>query len=360
MGTMSLADAFSSFKEKKIFVTGHTGFKGAWLTFLLTEIGADVTGYALEPEGTRSHFDMLNLRFKINHITGDVRDAESLNQAVQSCQPEYVFHLAAQPLVKKSYDKPVETFSTNVMGSVNLLDAVRNCDSVKSLVYITSDKCYENVEWIWGYRENDRMGGHDPYSASKGAAEIVFSAYVRSYFNARHSLGAATTRAGNVIGGGDWALDRIIPDCIRAIESNIPIQIRNPQATRPWQHVLEPLSGYLLLAAKLRDEPQKYSGAWNFGPSSSEVRTVKEVASTIIKHLGKGSIEITGSADQHHEAMLLQLNCDKAHQVLHWAPRWHVEETLVATAEWYKCMLDGGNIEAMTRKQLHNYFNELT
>lgn len=356
---MTLKNAFEAFKGKKIFITGHTGFKGTWLTFLLTEIGADVMGYALDPEPGPSHFNMLRLSTKIKHVVADIRDEKLLNEAMLSFQPEYVFHLAAQPLVKKSYNDPVLTFDTNIMGSVNLLDAVRKCESVKSLVYITSDKCYENLEWIWGYRESDRLGGHDPYSASKGAAEIVFSAYARSYFSSRPDFGAATTRAGNVIGGGDWALDRIIPDCIRAIENDLPIQIRNPLATRPWQHVLEPLSGYLLLAYKLREDPKKYSGAWNFGPSSSEVRTVKEVASTIIDHLGKGSIEITGSPDQHHEAMLLQLNCDKAHQILNWAPRWHVEETFAATAEWYKIILNGGEAETITRKQLHNYFNEL-
>jgi len=359
MDKMNMTDAFKSFKGKKIFVTGHTGFKGTWLTFLLTEVGANVTGYALDPEPGPSHFEMLGLKNKIKHIVADIRDSETLNNAMLAFQPEYVIHLAAQPLVKKSYAEPVETFSTNVMGSVNLLDAVRKCESVRSLVYITSDKCYENIEWIWGYRENDRVGGHDPYSASKGAAEIVFSAYARSFFASRPTLGAATTRAGNVIGGGDWAVDRIIPDCIKAIEKDEPIQIRNPLATRPWQHVLEPISGYLLLAAELYNSPEKYSGAWNFGPSSKEVRTVHEVANTIVKHFGKGKVVITGSKDQHHEAMLLQLNCDKAHQILGWHPRWHVEETLNATAEWYKSIIEGADAEIITRKQLHQYFNEL-
>ena len=359
MGKITMTEAFASFKGKKIFVTGHTGFKGTWLTFLLTELGADVMGYALEPNEGPSHFNMLKLREKIKHLVGDVRDADALSNAIQSFKPEYVLHLAAQPLVKKSYIDPVSTFSTNIMGSVNLLDAVRTCDSVRSLVYITSDKCYENLEWIWGYRENDRVGGHDPYSASKGAAEVVFSAYSRSYFASRPTLGAATTRAGNVIGGGDWAEDRIIPDCIRSIENGTAIPIRNPLATRPWQHVLEPLSGYLLLAAQLRENPAKYSGAWNFGPSSTEVRTVHEVANNIVAYMGRGEVVITGSADQHHEAMLLQLNCDKAHQELDWFPRWHVEETLAATAEWYKVVLEGGDVEQVTRKQLQKYFNEL-
>lgn len=357
---MTMSVAFSSFKGKKVFITGHTGFKGTWLTFLLTELGADVMGFALEPYDGPSHFNMLKLHEKIIHVVGDVRDYNALNNAIQSFQPEYILHLAAQPLVKKSYNDPVYTFSTNIMGSVNLLDAVRNCASVRSLVYITSDKCYENLEWIWGYRENDRVGGHDPYSASKGAAEVVFSAYSRSYFASRPTLGAATTRAGNVIGGGDWAEDRIIPDCIRSIENGIAIPIRNPLATRPWQHVLEPLSGYLLLAAQLREDPAKYSGAWNFGPSSTEVRTVHEVANNIVAYMGRGKVILSGSVDQHHEAMLLQLNCDKAHQELNWYPRWHVEETIAATAEWYKFVLEGGDVEQITRKQLHEYFNELT
>lgn len=357
MDKMILKDALDSFKGKKVFITGHTGFKGTWLTFILNEVGADVMGYALEPLEGPSHFNMLNLGSKIHHVVGDVRDSAKLDNAMHKFQPEFVFHLAAQPLVKKSYHDPVHTFDTNIMGSVNLLDSVRRCSTVRSLVYITSDKCYENLEWIWGYRETDRLGGHDPYSASKGAAEIIFSAYLRSFFESNKLIGAASTRAGNVIGGGDWAVDRIIPDCIRSIQNNIPIEIRNPLATRPWQHVLEPLSGYILLATKLRNDPKTFSGAWNFGPSSSEVRTVKEVASTIIQHFGKGKIEITGSGDQHHEAMLLQLNCDKSHQILNWEPRWHVEETLKYTSEWYRKVLDGESAEEITKSQIYKYFN---
>jgi CDP-glucose 4,6-dehydratase len=357
MDKIILRNALNSFKGKKVFITGHTGFKGSWLSFILNEVGAEVMGYALDPIEGPSHFNMLNLSSKINHVVGDVRDAAKLDNAMHKFQPEYVFHLAAQALVKKSYDDPVNTFDTNIMGSVNLLDSVRRCSSVLSLVYITSDKCYENLEWIWGYRETDRLGGHDPYSASKGAAEIIFSAYLRSFFESGNLIGAASTRAGNVIGGGDWAVDRIIPDCIRSIEKNVPIKIRNPLATRPWQHVLEPLSGYILLSAKLRDDPKKFSGSWNFGPSSSEVRTVNEVASKIIHHLGKGKIEITGASDQHHEAMLLQLNCDKSHQILKWEPRWHVEETLKYTAEWYKKVLDGESAEDITKLQVDKYFN---
>lgn len=344
---------------KRVFVTGHTGFKGAWLTYLLNQLGADVTGFALPPEQGASHFEMLDLRSKISHIEGDIRDSAALHAALNEAQPEFVFHLAAQALVKRSYADPAGTFNTNVMGSVNLLDSVRQCESVRSLVYITSDKCYENVEWFWGYRENDTLGGHDPYSASKAAAEIVFSAYVRSFFASRSALGAATARAGNVIGGGDWAADRIVPDCIRAIEQGESILLRNPNATRPWQHVLEPLSGYLLLGAKLFDHPKQYAGSWNFGPATTEVRTVHDVAKSIVHHLGRGRIEVSNSQPTHHEARLLQLNCDKAHQLLGWRPRWNVDKTLAATAQWYKVILDGGNVEALTKSQLKDYFDEL-
>jgi len=349
-----------SFQGKRVFVTGHTGFKGTWLTFLLKELGAEVLGYALTPEpSSPSHFNLLGMQDKIHHVVGDVRDSSNLNATMQSFQPDIVFHLAAQALVKKSYEDPTITFDTNVMGSVNLLDAVRQCPTVRSLVYITSDKCYENVEWVWGYRENDLLGGHDPYSASKAAAEILFSAYSRSFFTSRPDLGAATARAGNVIGGGDWAADRIVPDCIRAIENKLPIQLRNPNATRPWQHVLEPLSGYIMLAAKLYEEPKRYGGSWNFGPSTSEVRTVHDVAKSIVQTLGRGSIEVTGSRNHHHEARLLQLNCDKAHQDLGWYSRWGVEKTFLTTAEWYKAVLAGGDVESITRAQLQEFFPEL-
>jgi CDP-glucose 4,6-dehydratase len=360
MDKITSKQLLSTFKGKKVFVTGHTGFKGTWLTFLLNELGAEVMGFALAPDPKISHFNLLKLDSKIHHVVGDVRDKTALVAALTTFKPDFVFHLAAQALVKQSYADPADTFDTNVMGSVNILEAVKQCDSVRSFVYITSDKCYENVEWIWGYRENDRLGGHDPYSASKAAAEIVFSAYYRSYFFAKANLGAATTRAGNVIGGGDWAADRIIPDCIRAIESDKSIVLRNPKATRPWQHVLEPISGYLLLGARLFHEPKKYAGAWNFGPPSSEVRTVHDVAKVIVQQLGKGKIEVSTANNHVHEAQLLQLNCDKAHQLLGWYPRWNVDETLAATAQWYKAFLSGANVEDMTRSQLYNYFNELT
>ena len=356
---LDMSDVFKEFSGRRVFITGHTGFKGSWLALILHEAGAEVMGYALKPATTPNHFDLLNLDKKIKHIEGDICDSLLLAQTMNELKPEFVFHLAAQALVRPSYANPADTFSTNVLGSVNLLDAVRGCDSVRSLIYITSDKCYENVEWVWGYRENDRLGGRDPYSASKAAAELVFSSYVSSFFSKRPTLGLATARAGNVIGGGDWAQDRIVPDCIRAIQADKPILLRNPRATRPWQHVLEPLAGYLLLGANLYHEPSRWGGSWNFGPSTQEVRTVHEVSKILIQHLGRGSVEIVESENQPHEANLLQLNCDKAHQLLNWHPRWDSGQTLEATADWYRTLLDGGSAEEVTRKQIYEFFPEL-
>tara|TARA_B110000967_G_C18895245_1_gene570162 strand:- start:3522 stop:4604 length:1083 start_codon:yes stop_codon:yes gene_type:complete len=359
MGLRDMNEILYLYKGKKVFITGHTGFKGSWLAYLLKELGADVRGYSLKMHTKPNHFDLLRLKDKIDHVVGDVTDFQSLEKALIDYQPDFVFHLAAQAIVKDSYDNPIKTFNTNIMGSVNLLEAVRKCDSVKSLVYITSDKCYENSEWIWGYRENDKLGGRDPYSASKGASELVFSAYFRSFFALREGFGAASARAGNVIGGGDWALDRIIPDCIRAIEVNSPIKLRNPKATRPWQHVLEPINGYLMLGSLLYSEPKIYSSSWNFGPSTSEVLTVNEVANDIIKFIGRGSVELEVDKKHQHEANLLQLNCDKAKQILGWSPRWDSKKTISVTAEWYKVYLDGGDVESFTKKQIYDFYEEL-
>lgn len=356
---MVAGEFLTAFAGRRVMLTGHTGFKGSWLAFLLREIGAEVLGYALPAERPVSHFAALGFAKSMRHVEADVRDSAKLAETMLAFQPEFVFHLAAQALVRPSYADPKATFETNVMGSVNLLEAIRQCESVRSLVYITSDKCYENLEWVWGYRENDRLGGHDPYSASKAAAEIAFSAYARSFFAHRPELGAATARAGNVIGGGDWAVDRIVPDCIRAIGSGKPVVLRNPKATRPWQHVLEPLAGYLLLAVRLREQPQTYAGSWNFGPPSSEVRTVLEVAERIVGRFGRGSVVIEPGLAKQHEANLLQLNCDKAHQLLGWRPRWNVEQTLAATADWYKATMDGAAASVVTQQQLRDFFPEL-
>ncbi len=360
MGQMVATGFLTAFVGRRVMITGHTGFKGSWLAFLLRAIGADVLGYALPPTEPDSHFSLLKLDQSIHHVEGDIRNFGKLNATLSEFQPEFVFHLAAQAIVRQSYLDPKTTFDTNVIGSVNVLEAVRNCESVRSLVYVTSDKCYENVEWVWGYRENDRLGGHDPYSASKAAAEIVFTAYSRSFFIHRPELGAATARAGNVIGGGDWAADRIVPDCIRSISSGQPIRLRNPDATRPWQHVLEPLSGYLLLAVKLRESPPTFTGSWNFGPYSREVQTVLEVAKRITHGFGRGEIEIETNENKKHEAQMLRLNCDKAHQKLGWKPRWDFDQTIAATVSWYKEILDGVDAVTVTRRQLLDYFPELT
>ncbi len=327
-------------KGKSVLVTGHTGFKGSWLALWLHELGAHVTGFALPPNTEPNHFDLIELTNLIHHIEGDIRDLQAVTQAFDRAKPEIVFHLAAQPLVRDSYDDPKTTFDTNIGGTVNVLEAIRHCPSVKAAVIVTSDKCYENREWVWGYRENDPMGGHDPYSASKGATEIVCTAYFRSYFNKNgHGphLGFATARAGNVIGGGDWAKDRIIPDCIRALSKGEPIRIRNPHATRPWQHVLDPLSGYLLLAQRLAENPERFSGSWNFGPVEGGQISVIELAEKFIKAWGGGTIETPPSENKApHEAHLLKLCIDKAMHELHWKPTLDSESAIDWTVEWYK------------------------
>jgi CDP-glucose 4,6-dehydratase len=357
LGTL-VADAYLEiFRGKRVLVTGHTGFKGSWLTLLLNGLRAEVMGYALAQEYAGGHFERLGLEKQIRHVTGDVRDLDRMRQEVEAFQPEIVFHLAAQALVRPSYVDPKTTFDVNVGGGVNLLEVVRTCESVRALVFITSDKCYENLEWIWGYRETDAMGGHDPYSASKGAAELVFSSYLRSFFANRPDFGAATARAGNVIGGGDWAPDRIVPDCIRALLVGKPISIRSPRATRPWQHVLEPLSGYLKLGARLLESGHLFDGAWNFGPHVGDVRTVLDVANAIASQFENGSVVVDEPRDKPHEAHLLQLNSDKARQLLKWDTRWNFEQTLAATGGWYReVLVQGKSAEVVSRAQISAYY----
>ena len=350
------------YKNKTVLVTGHTGFKGSWLAIWLKELGAEVVGYALDPPSDPNNFQATNLQEKTTHIHGDVRDLDHLLEVFSKYQPEFVFHLAAQPLVRLSYEEPKLTFDTNVGGTVNILEAVRLTPSVKVLVNITSDKCYENKEWVWGYRENDPMGGHDPYSASKGCAELVFSAYLKSFFSQsaaqNRDIGAASARAGNVIGGGDWGADRLVPDCIRALSRHQPIGIRNPHAVRPWQHVLEPLGGYLRLGALLSQDPRKYSGAWNFGPEDSSHLTVAEMADRLIKYWGDGSWNDLSDPQALHEAKLLELNCDKAHAGLNWRSVLTIDECLQMTAEWYKRFYmenQNTDIYALCVEQLRSY-----
>jgi CDP-glucose 4,6-dehydratase len=328
------------YKNKKVLITGHTGFKGSWLTLWLLKMGAEVIGYALDPYTEKDNFVLSKLSEKIIDIRGDIRNYDKLKNTFEKYKPDIVFHMAAQPLVRLSYKMPRETFETNIMGTVNVLEAFRNTEESKVLINITSDKCYENKEWIWGYRENDPMGGYDPYSASKGASEIVSNAYLKSFFNPEkfdnHKKVIATVRAGNVIGGGDWAKDRIIPDCIRALEKDIPIEIRSPDAIRPWQHVLEPLSGYLLLGAKLLENPEKYSGPWNFGPHLNSIITVKGIVEKVIENYGKGSWKDLSNNSHLHEAKLLNLDISKAKFYLNWEPTLNINETINLTIDWYK------------------------
>lgn len=310
------------YKNKRVLVTGHTGFKGSWLAIWLRELGAEVLGYALDPPTDTNNFQATRLAEKIININGDIRDFGKLLAVFNQFRPEFVFHLAAQPIVRFSYDEPKLTFDINVGGTVNVFEAVRKSRSVRALINITSDKCYENREWVWGYRENDPMGGYDPYSASKGCAELVFNAYLRSFFareiRANTILGAASARAGNVVGGGDWGKDRLVPDCIRALTKGEKIGIRNPSAVRPWQHVLEPLGAYLLLGAALWHDPQKYSGCWNFGPDHHSFLSTAALADRIIQYWGGGSWEDASDPNALHEANLLKLNCDKARAELQW------------------------------------------
>ena len=338
-----MIDIFNNFyKGKRVLVTGHTGFKGSWLSIWLHELGAEVVGVALDPFTERDNYVLSGIGNKIKaDIRADIRDGEKMKEIFAEYQPEIVFHLAAQPLVRLSYYIPVETYETNVMGTINIMEAIRATDSVKVGVMITTDKCYENKEQIWGYRENEPMGGYDPYSSSKGAAEIAISSWRRSFFNPadygkKHHVSLASVRAGNVIGGGDWALDRIIPDCIKAIEADEPIAIRNKKAVRPWQHVLEPLSGYMLLASKMWDEPTKYCEGWNFGPRAESISTVWEVASKLIANYGKGELKDMSDPNAVHEANLLMLDISKAKFKLGWEPRMNIDQCAGLVADWYK------------------------
>jgi len=328
------------FADRRILVTGHTGFKGSWLALWLHHLGASVSACALAPHTDPSHYALLRLDEMIASQFLDIREFDSLHALFDRLQPEIVFHLAAQSLVRRSYGEPRMTFDTNIGGTVNVLEAVRGTPSVKACVIVTSDKCYENREWVWGYRENDPVGGRDPYSASKGAAEIVTRSYERSFFSVEQSdrvVGCATVRGGNVIGGGDWAGDRIIPDCVRSLSLGMPIALRNPSATRPWQHVLDPLSGYLLLAGRLLEAPQDYAGAWNFGPITPGSVTVEDIARRFVDAWGEGDISLPGGGpNELHEAHLLHLNIDRALRELLWQPRLDVHTAIDWTVTWYQ------------------------
>ncbi len=352
---MVIQDTQSFFSGKRVLVTGDTGFKGSWLSYWLCLLGAEVMGYALPPEKENDLFNLLGLKLLIHHVTGDIRNLEDLQPIFKEFQPEFVFHLAAQALVRLSYDQPKLTFETNVGGSVNVLEAIRASESVRAVIFVTSDKCYRNKEWIWGYRENDELGGHDPYSASKAAAEMAFAAYQNSFFLRREELGFASVRAGNILGGGDWGTDRLVPDIIKALLAGEPIVLRNPRATRPWQHVLDPLAGYLLLATNLYHYPKIFSGSWNFGPSGEAIHTVLDLAEKIISYWGAGKITMEKQQDAPYEAGMLHLNCDKARRLLGWRPKWAFDKTVKETVLWYRDVMSGESATSLTERQIKAY-----
>lgn len=346
--------------DKRVFITGHTGFKGAWLSLWLTSLGAKVTGYSIDtPTNPSLHVSALNNK-RLGEINGDVRDLDFLKSSLLKAQPDIVLHLAAQSLVRKSYHSPIDTFDVNVMGTIKVLEAIRSVQSVKAVVVVTSDKCYENREWFWGYRECEAMGGHDPYSASKGCAELVTESYIRSFFKSNdegereHTCAIATARAGNVIGGGDWAEDRLVPDILRDLSKDRPIEVRSPNSIRPWQHVLEPLSGYISLAQHLYEQGALFNGGWNFGPSDEGAKTVSWVADEMVSQWGSGSWFISG--DQHpHEAKYLKLDSSKARAKLNWLPVWGPEKALEATIRWHKSWLNKQDMAAETLKDIELY-----
>ncbi|MGI5084536.1 CDP-glucose 4,6-dehydratase [Treponema putidum] len=346
------------YKNKRIFITGHTGFKGTWLTRILLNAEADITGYALKPPTTPSLFELTDTKKHIHSIEADITDAEKLIKAVKESKPDIIFHLAAQPLVRLSYKEPAATYNTNVMGTVNILEAVRQCSSVKSFVNVTTDKVYENKEWCWGYRENETLCGFDPYSNSKSCSELVTYSYKNSFFVKSDAPAISTARSGNVIGGGDYAEDRIIPDCICAVQNNKPIVLRNPNSTRPYQHVLECLYGYLLLA-KVQYEDKKLEGAYNFGPDSESCVTTGGLTELFCKAWGNGAQwKSIAQTDAPHEANFLKLDNTKAKTVLHWNPQWDIRTAVEKVAEWEKAVIEGVSHREITDRQIKEYFKD--
>ncbi|HEV7814055.1 MAG TPA: CDP-glucose 4,6-dehydratase [Janthinobacterium sp.] len=357
MEALAMNPAFWS--GKRVFLTGHTGFKGSWLSLWLQQLGAKVTGYALAPPSKPSLFDSAAVARGMQSITGDVRDGAALALAMREAAPDIVIHMAAQALVRHSYTHPVETYSVNVMGLVHLFEAVRNTPGVRAVVNVTSDKCYENREWAWGYRENEAMGGYDPYSNSKGCAELVTAGYRNSFFNpdkyAGHGVALGSGRAGNVIGGGDWAADRLIPDMLRAIGAGVPVKIRSPHAIRPWQHVLEPLSGYLALAESLYLQGPAFAEGFNFGPHDTDARPVEWVVERLCRSWGAGAAWELEREPQPHEATYLKLDCSKARSRLQWQPRWDLGQTIDRIVAWHQAHRDGADMRALTLRQIEEY-----
>ena len=347
--------AMTSFWEgRRVFLTGHTGFKGSWLSLWLARLGAQVRGFALAPDTDPSLFVAAGVEHAVESLIGDIRDPAAVRDALTGFRPDIVLHLAAQPLVRRSYREPVETFATNVMGTLHVLEAARACDSARVVVNVTTDKCYANREWVWGYREDEPMGGHDPYSASKGCAELATAAWRASFFAPEGRCAVATARAGNVIGGGDWSPDRLIPDLLRAMAAGEPAIVRNPHATRPWQHVLEPLGGYLLLAERLWEEPS-LAQAWNFGPRDEDARPVGWIADRIVDRWGNGASWRVEGDGGPHEANALKLDISKARAQLGWAPRWELETTLSRIAGWHKAWAGGADPRALVEDEIAVY-----
>jgi CDP-glucose 4,6-dehydratase len=355
-----LTDLSKFYAGKRVVVTGHTGFKGSWLALWLAELGAEVFGFALEPPTNPSMFELCNLKDALQHQIGDIRNLAELKSCIADAQPDIVFHLAAQPLVRLSYAEPLETLSSNVMGTANVLEAIRGCSHACSVIVISSDKCYDNREWVWGYRENDPLGGKDPYSMSKGATELVVAAWRESYFNAASGIRLASARAGNVVGGGDWAADRIVPDCIRAFSSGQNVELRNPLATRPWQHVLEPLGGYLLLGSKLlAEQGGSYCSGWNFGPAPRDVRPVGDIVALMAEAWGNGASWSHSKGSHPKEAGQLALNCDKATAVLGWGPTWSLETVAQKTVSWFQTWQQQPEaLKAVTLQQIAEFQND--
>jgi CDP-glucose 4,6-dehydratase len=341
----------SFWSRKKVFVTGHTGFKGTWLSLWLQQLGAEVTGFSLQPPTQPNLFKVVQVEHGMNSIIGDIRDSEMLTNIIKKTEPDIVIHLAAQPLVRQSYVDPVLTYSTNIMGTIHLFEAVRQTPSVRVVINVTTDKCYENKEWMWGYRENEPMGGFDPYSSSKGCSELVTAAYRNSFFNIlrddKHQVAIATARAGNVIGGGDWANDRLIPDVLRAIETGQSIKIRNPNATRPWQHVLDPLNGYLLLAEKLYIEGLAFAEAFNFGPTEEDSKPVQWIVEQLIENLDEKARWYVDDGMHPHEANYLKLDCSKARVMLGWNPKWNLTHAIQAIIAWHRVYRANPSSETM-------------
>jgi CDP-glucose 4,6-dehydratase len=348
---------------RRVLLTGHTGFKGSWLSLWLQQLGAELCGIALEPPSKMNLFEDAGVERGMRSIIGDIRDIGLMKRTFAENRPEVVFHLAAQPLVRSSYDDPLGTYSTNVMGTANVLEAARHTDSVRAVVVVTTDKCYENREWEWPYRETDRLGGYDPYSNSKACAELVVSAYRNSFFNpadfSRHGVAIATVRAGNVIGGGDWAEGRLVPDIMRAFTDERPVLIRNPHAIRPWQHVLEPLRGYLAVAESLLSEGTATGQAWNFGPEQSDAKPVEWIVRQLVESWGEGAHWEVDNSPQPHEAGSLKLDWSKAETRLHWRPTLRLKDALAMTAEWYKARLQGNDMHLFTNAQIRTYRERL-